>query len=353
MKTMAKLMVLLAAAVLAVSANAAVTDFNLATYATGFGIQSNAPLTQGAASGVADRLQWQDWSAGWNAIPFNSPTVTNSTGKLGVYMTWSSDTAVRTVRVLRDISHTYDEIYVDTLNAGGNATNDADWTVRSSNTGLANVPYYNIELANSYTTRGVRVRVHNTASDINRTSIGEIAVYSTLGLAGTGTINTLRVAPSSVTASSVSLWGTPASFANDTNWTTRWLSAVPTSNPGTDYTYSMNFSSGKSIGGVQMIINQQLGFAEYPSTWELLVDQGSGLSNILTVAKPTTSYRELHCYDFGQIYTGVTQLQFRCAESAVTNGVGLIEFEALYIPEPGSLLLLLGAGALLALRRRR
>ena len=354
MQTMTKLTVLLAAAAVAVSAQAAVTEINLSHTATTFGLLPNVTLDQGFANGVEDGNEWGTWVT-QSPVTFTSPTVF-FTNQIGVYMTWATDQSVRSARVWKEYNNTYTEVYVDTLNASGSATNETDWTVRSSNTGLGSVNFLDMDLGAAYQTKGVRVRVKNNGETATR--IGEIGVYGPAGAGGIGTLSSHRATASSVIASSVG-WGAVAAGASDANWLSRWLSDTPAANTGTDYTYDINFSGGTNVGGATLLFNTQSnpGIAEMPTSWELLVDQGSGLTSLGTFS-PTMAQngyrnRQLYTYDFGQLYTGVIQLQLRVPESAVVNGVSLMEFEALDIPEPASLLLLMATGALLFLRRRR
>jgi len=108
-------------AALSGSSVAAVTDFNLAPQASGYGALL-LPLSQGDPSGVADRWQYWGWNnseVGNHGYYYSSPTTVNDAKSNDVYMTWSSAQDIRSLRVLSDLGVSFSGIEVYTLNNGG------------------------------------------------------------------------------------------------------------------------------------------------------------------------------------------------------------------------------------------
>ena len=326
---------------------AGATVVNLSTTATGFGLlPDTSPLSQGTVAGIANG-QMFDWASTSGTSPREF-----ALSNLQPYMTWGSDQQVRTVRVWSDVSTTYDRVRIDTLTPGGTATVEGDWINRyDSGTGLGQ-RFQDVDLGSTYTTRGVRTRVDKTTADIN---VGEVAVFNPLDLGGT--LTAARVFPTSVAASSVGFGAVAANASNTTvNWYNRWLGGTPAANPGSDYTYDMFFTNA-ALDAVSLTFARQCGISEIPSSWELLVDTGSGLTSLgtytTTVAQDGNT-RGMYYLNIGSLQ-GVDQLRLRVAEANVPGGlaVGLMEFEALHtIPEPCTTILL-ATGALLLCRQRR
>jgi hypothetical protein len=364
MKTTMKLVVLLAAVVVmgALAAPAVtLTDINLNPSVSGTGLFSS-----GSYLGSTARMVEGTHNA-WTGNSGNLAPYSSSTNAIRGYITWSSQQDIRFVRTWPEamagfgggwVGNDYwDQVKVDTLDGpASGAGTEANWVTRyTSGTGL-NTQFQDIDLGATYTTYGIRVQ---TSWTNNHISLGEIEAFGPLK--GTS-LSASRLYPTSVGGSSEAFFFRGYGLATNNLWIADggWLSSASGVNPGTNYYYNMNYSTAQTVGGLSVHFFQQSSFCDTPTNWEFLVDQGSGLTSLGVYSKVNNSFgepRQSYYYGFDQVLSGVTQIQIRVQESDIKDGLGLglVEFEAFssLIPEPGSLLLMLGAGALLALRRRR
>jgi hypothetical protein len=311
--------------------------------ASGFGLLPSVSLSQGTASGIADGRMFTGWFSG-----ATSPRVFSPATNLQPYMTWSSPQTVGAFRVWQDAASNWDRLMIDVLAPSGNPTVEGDWVNQyDSGTGLVGVPANFQEFAmTAVVTQGVRVRAFTTGGD---TDVGEANVFGNLG----GTLSSFRKFPTSIAASSSEF--RPAGEANDANWFNSWLSATPGSNPGSDFTYDLNYAGGQNLSALGITWSTQPGFANVvPASWEILIDTGSGLTSFGTFSKTTAQNgqdRGQYYIDLGGMIGGVQQVRLRIPEGA--DRVSMTEFEAFMIPEPTSAALLLGLGAFVGLRRAR
>jgi len=321
---------------------------NLSASATGFGTTPSVTLSQGTASGIADGSEFS-WASGLGT----SPRVGTGTS-LQPYMTWGTAQSIRTVRVWQDVNLTgYDRIVIDQL-TGSNPAVEGDWTtVKDTGTGLSKI-FVDLDLGTTISTTGLRVRAFQSSADV---TVGEVATFGPIAYgSGGGTLTARRLTPTSTAASSTG-FGRVTGNAQDgwlaagpTAWTS-YLSDTPAANAGSDFTYDM-FFNGAEIDSAALTWYPQAGFAGVPSSWEILVDKGSGLQSLGTFS--ASGSRLQYYFDFG-FQQGVQQLRLRAPEANVPGGVGIgiAELEAFqFIPEP-SAVMLLGIGGLLLRRKRR
>jgi hypothetical protein len=323
------------------------TVVNLSASATGFGTTPAVTLDQGTASGIADGSEFS-WASG----VATSPRLSSATN-LQPYMTWGTAQSIRSVRVWQDVNlNGYDRIVIDQL-TGSNPAVEGDWTtVRDTGTGLSKV-FVDLDLGTTISTTGLRVRAFQSSADI---TVGEVATFAPLSGTGVGTLTQRRLIPTSTAASSTG-FGRVSGNAQDgwlaagpTAWTS-WLSDTPAANAGSDFTYDM-FFTGAEIDSAALTWYPQAGFAAVPSSWEILVDKGSGLQSLGTFS--ASGSRLQYYFDFG-FQQGVQQLRLRAAEASVPGGLGvaIAEFEAFqFIPEP-SAMCLVGIGGLVLWKRMR
>ncbi len=183
MKKIVFLGVLLLACALVASAD--IVDYNLANRAWDFGVMPGITLAQGVAKGIADGFTYRHWGLSWSGgiHTYTSPTTADGVNENDVYMLWSTPKTVRSVKFVGDLSTTYDEIRLYSLNAGGNPANYADWTQIWYALGLSSVQLLMIDLADDYVLNGLRIYVHRNGGD-GRTPICEVAVYGPMGING-------------------------------------------------------------------------------------------------------------------------------------------------------------------------
>ena len=323
---------------------------NLNDTATGFGLTPVIGLNQGSAAGIADGTMYS-WVITIAASPRNWSGATN----IQPWITWPSDQQIRTVRVWEDRDAgggSYDRLRIDRLDTGGSTAVEGagGWlNVYDSGTGQS-IQFSDVDLGATYTTRGLRVRVDKTTTDVN---VGEVAVFGPLPLGGT--LTSLRVFPTNVVASGVEYGG--AAGANNVNWFDRWQVGA-TVNPDPDFWYDMFFANAK-LDAVSLTFAQQGVHGAVPTSWELLADTGSGLTSLGTFSRTTAQNGQIdgvYYINIGSL-SGVNQIRLRVPEANTGgNGLALMEFEAFQtepIPEPGTVgLLALGAGLALFRRRR-
>jgi len=324
---------------------------NLNNTATTFGLTPSVALNQGSAAGIADGTMWA-WAHGASASPriYASPAQ-----NLQPWMTWATDQEIRMVRVWEDdeiAGHAYDRLRLDVLVGTLDPTIEGNWSnVYDSGTGQF-IKFRDIDLGATYTMRGLRIRADITAStDIN---VGEVAVFNELPKGGT--LTTRRVFPSSIAGSSTGFSLGP-NGANDAIWFTRWIGDTPASNPGSDYTYDLNFNNA-TLDTLSLTFANQGGVSAIPSSWELLMDTGTGLSSLGTFNATTAQNgqtRGQYYISLGSRVSGVSHIQLRVPEANLAGGLALslVEFEAFnVIPEP-SMAVLLALGGLVLWRRHR
>jgi hypothetical protein len=285
-----------------------------------------------------------DWSS--DITSPRSFTATN----IQPYMTWATPQNIASVRVWADVdSKKFDRLIIETLNPGGNPAVDGDWTVRvDTGTGI-NADFRDIYLGGTFSTTGLRVRAFSAAADIN---VGEVAVFGPLGIDRTSTLTDLRVLPTAWAASSTN-GANAASRATDGLWTKspggHWLSDTSANNPGSDFILDMTMPNA-IVTALSVTFAGVSGLSNVPSSWEIFYDTGGGLTSLGTFTRVGT--RDQYYIDLGMTLIGVRSFRVRVPESAVVQGVSIMEFEAfnLTVPEPAAVGALL---PLLLLRRRR
>ena len=317
---------------------------HLSPSASGSGFLPAVSPSQGTASGITDGRMFTGWFGA-----ATSPRVFSPATNIQPYMTWSTPQNVGAFRVWQDAASDWNRLMIDVLAPGGNPTVEGDWLNQyDSGTGLTGVAanFQEVALSAGVSTQGVRIRAFTTGGD---TDVGEANVFAPFD---GGTLSSYRVFPTSIAASSSEF--RPAGEANDANWYNSWLSATPASNPGTDFTYDLNYAGGKTLSALGITWSTQPGFANVvPASWEILIDTGSGLTSFGTFSKTTAQNgqdRGQYYYDLG-IMGGVQQVRLRIPEGA--DRVSMTEFEAFMIPEPTSAAMLLGLGTFMGLRRVR
>jgi hypothetical protein len=335
---------------------------NLAFSANAAGDSTGGGYNQGTDAGIYNGQIWRLSDAGWAGT---SPRYFFGT-QIEPWMTWASPQSIREVVVYGDagesISTTstgrYSRLIIDTLNTGGNPNVAGDWTqVYDSGPGV-NVHHSFIDLGTNYVTSGLRVRASKDTVDID---IGEVAVFSSpFGS---------KVIPSSVTASST-YPGYPSAidpaYAANGRYTDfdifygnkRWISAAPGSNPGTDYTFTLNFSTPTNLNQATLAFIHQTAVDTLPSSWMLEYSSGAGYTTVENgspILSGTGIDSFFYYYEFATI-TNVTAFRLTVPESALPGSephVGLREFEVFYVPEPGMATLVAFAAIVLRSRQRK
>jgi len=306
-------------------------------------------LTGGQAGGIIDRSIW-----GFNGI-VTSPRVNNT--YVQPYLTWSSDQNVRILRILNDtFAATYDRLIVDTLNTGGNPTNNADWTQRfDTGAGLANPGPFDLNLGATYSTRGVRVRANRSGLS-GDFAFGEMEVYTGFPVSGTLADNRISVPTANYSASST-LGGTSPGFAGQ--WNDRWLSQSQVNNGGSAFTLDRHFTTATNVTNLSLAFanKNDNGVRVVPTSWDIFVKTtgnatwtlaGTYTSSNSNLATPATWYY----LDLPGLYN-VTDLRVSVPFSSVgSDAIGIHYTEAFNLPEPSAALFAGGAVVGMMARRR-